>query len=216
MTFRTIIGVGGLAMLALFASMVRIEPADAPTPPVAQQAVVMPPTERTLAKAARPQAQAEGAPVTPGEHPLLTIPVAGIARSKIVDTWGQARDNGLRPHHGTDIMAPGGTPVVAAAPGTVEKLYYSNGGGGIALYVRSPDRLWSYYYAHLQGYAPGVVEGMTVKAGDLLGFVGDTGNAGTGNFHLHFGMSRMLPTDRWWEGAPVNPYPLLAGPRSGG
>jgi murein DD-endopeptidase MepM/ murein hydrolase activator NlpD len=108
-------------------------------------------------------------------------------------------------------MAPGGTPVVAAAPGNVEKLFYSEGGGGITLYVRSPDRQWGYYYAHLQRYAPGVVEGMPVRAGDLLGYVGDTGNAGTGNFHLHFAMARMQPGDGWWKGQPVNPYPLLAG-----
>jgi len=208
---RTIAGVGGLGALALLASMVRFVPADQPAP-VVQAAAQLPPTARALEKVAQPHQQTEGAPVAPGEHPWLTVPVAGVPRSKIVDTWGQARDNGLRPHHGTDIIAPGGTPVVAAAPGTVEKLFFSNGGGGITLYVRSPDRLWSYYYAHLQGYAPGVVEGMKVNAGDLLGFVGDTGNAGTGNFHLHFGLSRMLVTDRWWEGDPVNAYPLLAGP----
>jgi len=204
--FRAMAGVGGLALLALFASMVRIVPADAPQP-----AAALPPTERALEKVTHPL-QSEGTPVAPGEHGLLTVPVAGVARSKISDTWGQARDNGLRPHHGTDIMAPGGTPVIAAAPGTVEKLFYSNGGGGITLYVRSPDKLWSYYYAHLQGYAPGVTEGMKVNAGDPLGFVGDTGNAGAGNFHLHFGLSRMKATDRWWEGEPVNAYPLLAGP----
>ena len=211
MMLRAVTGVAGLAMLAFVVSIVRFVPADAPQPVAA-----LPPTERALAVIAQPPQQAEGAPVAPGEHPLLTVPVAGVQRSKISDTWGQARGNGLRPHHGTDIMAPGGTPVVAAAPGTVEKLFFSNGGGGITLYVRSPDRLWSYYYAHLQGYAPGVIEGMKVNAGDLLGFVGDTGNAGTGNFHLHFGMSRMLATDRWWEGAPVNAYPLLAGKGTGG
>ena len=106
-------------------------------------------------------------------------------------------------------MAPGGTPVVAAAPGTVEKLFFSQGGGGVTLYVRSPDRGWSYYYAHLRGYAPGIREGMPVRAGQLLGFVGDTGNAGAGNYHLHFGVSRMTPDAQWHEGQAVNPYPLL-------
>ena len=101
--------------------------------------------------------------------------------------------------------------MIAAAPGTVEKLFFSEGGGGITLYVRSPDRQWSYYYAHLQRYAPGLVEGMRVEAGDLLGFVGDTGNSGSGKFHLHFALSRMQPGDGWWQGRPVNPYPLLAG-----
>ena len=157
------------------------------------------------------QAATAPAPLGAWQHPPLIVPVQGITRDKIVDTWGQSRANGARTHQATDIMAPGGTPVVAAAPGNVEKLFYSEGGGGITLYVRSPDRQWGYYYAHLQRYAPGVVEGMPVRAGDLLGYVGDTGNAGTGNFHLHFAMAHMQPGDGWWKGQPVNPYPLLAG-----
>lgn len=150
------------------------------------------------------------AAMTPAsDPPHLQIPVQGIAPAAIHDTWGQSRANGQRAHQGTDIMAASGTAVLAAAPGTVEKLFFSHGGGGITLYVRSPDRLWSYYYAHLSGYAPGMAEGLAVKTGDPLGYVGDTGNAGTGNFHLHFGVSRMRPEERWYQGEPVNPYPLL-------
>lgn len=184
-----LIGVG-----ALFASMVRIVPQPAAPPAPAQETV--------LAPAPAPQ---------PVVHPLLTVPVEGVARAAIRDTWGESRAGGARAHQGTDIIAPAGTRVVAAAAGTVEKLYFSHGGGGITLYVRSPDRRWSYYYAHLQGYAPGVAEGAQVAAGALLGYVGDTGNAGLGNYHLHFGMARMAPADRWWKGEPVNPWPLLAG-----
>jgi murein DD-endopeptidase MepM/ murein hydrolase activator NlpD len=195
------LGLAALVLLVLagLASMIRIVPPDAP--------VAAPMT------AGRPQAAQEPQPAAggPWSHPLLTLPVQGVARVQIVDTWGQSRANGARTHQATDIMAPGGTPVVAAAPGTVEKLFYSNGGGGITLYVRSPDRQWAYYYAHLRGYAPGIAEGKPVKAGELLGFVGDTGNAGTGNFHLHFAMAHMQPAERWWQGQPVNPYPLLAG-----
>lgn len=208
------------ALIVLAGSMVHIVPPDA-TPPAAPVTAVQPAAPGTMA--ARPaqqpfasQSQPEGAPVSLLEHPLLTVPVQGVERRKITDTWGQSRANGARTHQGTDIMAPGGTPVLAAAAGTVEKLFYSNGGGGITLYERSPDKLWQYYYAHLQGYAPGIHEGQIVQAGELLGFVGDTGNAGTGNFHLHFGISRMLPGDGWWKGLPVNPYPLLAGAGGGG
>ena len=190
---RLAMGVGIVLLLgfAALASMIRI----VPTPPAvpAQQATTAP------------------TPLGAWQHPPLIVPAQGITRDKIVDTWGQSRANGARTHQATDIMAPGGTPVVAAAPGNVEKLFYSEGGGGITLYVRSPDRPWGYYYAHLQRYAPGVVEGMPVRAGDLLGYVGDTGNAGTGNFHLHFAMAHMQPGDSWWKGQPVNPYPLLAG-----
>ena len=141
----------------------------------------------------------------------LTMPVLGVPRTVVGNSWNDPR-GGLRGHHGTDIMAAGGTPVVAAAPGRIEKLFQS-ALGGITVYVRSPDRRWTYYYAHLAGYAPGVREGMAVAAGDRLGYVGDTGDAGAGNYHLHFGVSRMQPGQRWWQGEEVNPYPLLARAR---
>ena len=142
-------------------------------------------------------------------QPLLIVPVRGVARSALVDSWGQARAEG-RAHHGTDIPAPAGTPVLAAAAGTVEKLFQSER-GGTTLYQRSPDRRWIYYYAHLQGYAPGIVEGKRVRAGDPVGFVGDTGDAGAGNYHLHFGLTRTDPAQHWYQGQDVNAFPSLAG-----
>ncbi len=157
-----------------------------------------------------PAAEAGVAPVTPG---ALAVPVVGVSRKAIADSWNDARGGGSRGHHGTDIMAPSGTRVVAAAPGRIEKLFQS-GLGGVTLYVRSPDRRWTYYYAHLAGYAAGIREGMAVKSGDTLGYVGDTGDAGVGNYHLHFGLTKMQPGERWWQGENVNPYPLLAGSRS--
>jgi len=138
------------------------------------------------------------------------VPVANYPRRAIEDNWGDARGGGTRTHHGTDIMAPGGTPVLAAAAGTIEKLFQSRL-GGTTLYVRSLDRRWTYYYAHLAAYAPGIHEGQAVRAGDHLGFVGDTGDAGAGNYHLHFGLERLAPEQRWWQGEEVNPYPMLAG-----
>jgi murein DD-endopeptidase MepM/ murein hydrolase activator NlpD len=139
----------------------------------------------------------------------LRVPVAGVSRAALRDSWGEAREGGARGHHGTDIMARAGTPVIAAADGWVEKLFQS-GRGGTTLYQRSADRRWTYYYAHLAGYAPGVREGMRVRAGQVLGYVGDTGDAGAGNYHLHFGLTRMHAAERWWQGDNVNPYPLLA------
>lgn len=141
---------------------------------------------------------------------LLTVPIAGVARGDLSDSWGDPRDNGLRLHHGTDVMAPVGTPIIAAAPGTIEKMWES-AKGGKTLYIRSPARDWTYYYAHLAGYAPGLREGQVVTPGQLIGYVGDTGNAGTGNYHLHFGLTRTTPDQHWYEGQDVDPYPYLAG-----
>ena len=114
-------------------------------------------------------------------------------------------------------MAPAGTLVLAAAPGVVEKLFFSQGGGGITAYVRSPDGRWSYYYAHLRNYASGLAEGQKVRRGDVIGTVGSTGNANPAGPHLHFAIHRMEAGDKWWQGTPINPYPLLGGrPRTRG
>jgi murein DD-endopeptidase MepM/ murein hydrolase activator NlpD len=160
------------------------------------------------AEAAPAPSQAQG-PLVKGPTGLA-IPVVGVKAASLVDTYSQARAGGARIHDAIDIMAPEGTPVIAAAPGKVEKLYFSNGGGGITIYVRSDDGHWTYYYAHLHDYAPGLAEGQNVKQGTLLGHVGHTGNASADGPHLHFAINRMEPGDGWWKGAPINPYPLLA------
>lgn len=157
-----------------------------------------------------------GAPGGVAQGPALIVPVAGIAASTLHSNWGEARGDGSRAHQGLDIMAPANTPVLAAADGRVEKLYFSHGGGGVSLYQRSADGRWMFYYAHLSGYAPGIAEGRQVRAGETLAYVGDTGNAGTGNYHLHFGVAAMAAGEGWWQGTPVDPYPLLAGTRRGG
>lgn len=143
----------------------------------------------------------------PGD--ALVIPVQGVSADRLIDTWAQSRDNGARAHQAIDIPAPMGTPVLAAMPGRVEKLFVSKP-GGLTAYIRSPDGNWLTYYAHLSGYAAGLREGQGVSAGQVLAFVGDTGNAGPGNTHLHFAVHRMAPGELWYQGTPVNPYPLLA------
>jgi murein DD-endopeptidase MepM/ murein hydrolase activator NlpD len=165
----------------------------------------------TLDPSAQPPVTiAEGVIVGPAG---LAVPVAGIKPAQLSDTFTQARAGGDRLHDAIDIMAPEGTPVIAAAGGIVEKLFNSQGGGGITVYIRSPDRRWSYYYAHLQGYAPGLAEGQKVRRGQVLGRVGHTGNANPAGPHLHFAINRMQPGEKWYNGAPINPYPLLAGKR---
>lgn len=141
----------------------------------------------------------------------MAVPVTGIGRSDLVDTFKQSRGGGSRVHNAMDIMAERGRPVVAAADGKVEKLYYSRGGGGITAYVRSLDRRWMHYYAHLDAYAAGLAEGQRIRRGDLIGTVGISGNAKPSGPHLHYALYRMEPGERWWQGSPVNPYPLLAG-----
>ncbi|MDP9423298.1 MAG: M23 family metallopeptidase [Pseudomonadota bacterium] len=157
-----------------------------------------------------------GPPVTVAEGVVvgptgLAIPVVGVKPEQLVDTYTQARAGGARVHDAIDIMAPRGTPVVAAAPGRLEKLFFSQGGGGITAYVRSDDGRWTYYYAHLDAYAPGLREGQRIERGDPIGTVGASGNANSAGPHLHFAIHRMSPGEKWYQGSPINPYPLLAG-----
>jgi murein DD-endopeptidase MepM/ murein hydrolase activator NlpD len=141
----------------------------------------------------------------------LAIPVVGIRPDQLSDTFTDSRGGGSRVHNAIDIMAPRGTPVVSASDGRVEKLFYSHGGGGITAYVRSPDGVWLHYYAHLDSYAPGLKEGQRIRRGDPIGTVGISGNANPSGPHLHYAIYRMSAGERWWQGAPINPYPQLAG-----
>jgi len=144
----------------------------------------------------------------PGDRNLL-IPVAGIAASALSDTFADERGAGTRLHEAIDIMAPHGTPVLAAAGGTIERLFVS-GAGGNTIYVRSPDRETIHYYAHLASYAPGLREGQRVTRGERLGTVGSTGNAAPDAPHLHFAILRTTADAEWWEPATaLNPFPLL-------
>lgn len=143
------------------------------------------------------------------DHAGLLMPVEGIAASQIVDTFTAARSGG-RTHNALDIMAPRGSLVVSATDGVVERLHHSSLGGTTA-YVRSADGAWVYYYAHLDSYAPGLEAGQRLRRGDPIGRVGSTGNAHPQWPHLHFAMYRMPAGARWYQGRPVNPYPLLAG-----
>lgn len=159
-------------------------------------------------KGGPPVAIAEGVEVGPSG---LALPVVGVRAKELSDTFTQARAGGARVHDAIDIMAPVGRPVVSAAPGRVEKIYFSKGGGGNSVYVRSDDGRWTYYYAHLSAYAPGLIEGQHLLRGAPVGFVGYSGNANPAGPHLHFAINRMNPGEKWWQGAPINPYPLLAG-----
>jgi murein DD-endopeptidase MepM/ murein hydrolase activator NlpD len=144
----------------------------------------------------------------------LAIPVVGIPADQLTDTFDEARSEGRR-HDAIDIMAAEGTPVIAAADGTIEKLFTSVR-GGMTIYERSADQRWMYYYAHLSAYAPGLAEGQQVKRGQVIARVGHSGDASAAGPHLHFAINAMAPGERWWNGTPINPYPLLAGKRASG
>lgn len=137
----------------------------------------------------------------------LKIPVAGVRPGQLRDSFDAPRSGGRR-HRAIDIMAPRGTPVVAAADGVILRLR-SGSLGGITLYQRAADRRTILYYAHLERYAAGVRPGLPVRRGETIAYVGDTGNAGPGNYHLHFGVSVVDDPNRYWGGRDVNPYPLL-------
>lgn len=140
----------------------------------------------------------------------LVIPVAGVERQALRDTYAELR--GSRPHDAIDIPAPRGTAVVSATHGRLLKLH-SSVPGGLMVYAADGSDRFILMYSHLDAYAPGLSEGMPLRQGQLLGYVGTTGNAPPETPHLHFAIARGRPSVSWWRGTAVNPYPLLAPQR---
>lgn len=145
------------------------------------------------------------APLVRGD---VMIPVVGIGPSDLRDNYTQLRGGGTRTHGAIDIMAPRGTPVVAAVDGTIRKLFTS-AAGGLTIYQFDVAEERVYYYAHLDRYELTISEGMFVPQGTVIGYVGTTGNAAPDAPHLHFAIEMLPPTKEWWKGTPVNPYPIL-------
>lgn len=136
----------------------------------------------------------------------LLIPVEGVKRDQLVRSFSDAR--GGRQHEALDIIAPRNTPVKAVESGKIARLFYSKA-GGITAYQFDPTEQYCYYYAHLERYADGLVEGQTVQKGQVIGYVGISGNAPKDTPHLHFAVFRLTAAKRWWEGTPVDPYDVL-------
>ena len=139
----------------------------------------------------------------------LTLPVQGVRAAQLADTFSDARADGKRRHDAIDIMAPTGTPVLAVEDGRIAKLFFSQGGGGITVYQFDPGEQYAYYYAHLDRYADGLQEGQSVRRGQVIGYVGSSGNARADAPHLHFAITRLGPQKQWWKGEALNPYPVL-------
>src|SRR2546425_2594547 len=154
-----------------------------------------------------PSATNQASPTITDAPPPLIVPVAGVQPDQLRDTFSEARAEG-RVHDAIDIPAPLGTPVVAAADGTIVKLFHSDR-GGTTIYQLSVDSRFIFYYAHLDRYAEGLAEGHLVRQGEVIAYVGDTGNAGTGNHHLHFSVAVVSDPKKYWQGVNINPYPLL-------
>ena len=208
--------------VAAFLTALRYTPsrADVIEPPPATpspSATVTPIPSPALAPAESPLPQSSPSPTETPASPTpalnyvgelqLIIPVAGVRANQLLDTFDDARSEG-RVHDAIDIPAPGGTPVLAAAEGQIIKLFQSDR-GGTTIYQLSANQKLVFYYAHLQSYAAGLTEGKQVHQGDVIAYVGDTGNAGPGNYHLHFSISVISDPQRYWEGSNINPYPLL-------
>lgn len=137
----------------------------------------------------------------------LLIPVDGIKPEQLVRSFSDRRGT-TRAHEAIDILAPMHTPVLAVDGGTVARLFFSKA-GGITIYQFDPSERFCYYYAHLDRYAAGLREGQRLKKGQVIGYVGVSGNAPKGTPHLHFAVFRLSEAKRWWEGSPIDPYGIL-------
>jgi len=207
---------GALVAIALIARVHRfddLQPVDSSSDPdLAPVSTNGPPlpavVRRALAIEAAPPPMVES--ISSLRRRDLRIPVEGVKREELSDTFTDNRALG-RSHDAIDIMAPRGTEVRAADEGTIAKLFTSKA-GGLTIYQFDPTRTFSYYYAHLDRYASGLGEQQAVKRGQLLGYVGSTGNASANAPHLHFAITRLGPDRAWWKGEAINPYPLLANP----
>ena len=161
-----------------------------------------------------PRPTPESVPPRIGVDPLkdlrdrqLSIPVRGVERPALRSSFAEKRGTD-RVHEAIDILAARHTPVIAVEDGTIARLFASQA-GGTTIYQFDPGSTYVYYYAHLQRYASGLAEGDHVKRGDVIGYVGTSGNAPEDTPHLHFAIFRMTDKKQWWQGTPIDPFDIL-------
>jgi murein DD-endopeptidase MepM/ murein hydrolase activator NlpD len=189
-------------------------------PPVAEQTLAVPSPQPNVESTVEPMPTqspvigntpqpTQSPQAAPSEPASLLIPVEGVRPEQLQDTFQASRSEG-RVHDAIDIPAPRGTPVLATTDGRIVKLFESVP-GGTTIYQLGTDNHTIYYYAHLDRYADGLKEGDFARRGEVIAYVGDTGNAGAGNYHLHFSIAIVSDPKRYWQGTNINPYPLLRG-----
>jgi len=157
-----------------------------------------PPTQQPEVPRARPGSTSS--------EPVIAPPIEGVKPYELRDSFNEMH-YGHR-HEAIDIMEPKDTPVRAVVDGTIQKLFLSKTGGN-TIYEFDENRMYCYYYAHLERYAYGLHDGMSVSRGEIIGYVGSTGDAATAAPHLHFAIYLLGPHKHWWKGAPIDPYPVL-------
>lgn len=198
-------------MMSRSARETAVATAPVASTPTAPPAKIAPPATPPAAVAAAPTGPAPAADVLPpasASTTSLLIPVAGITAAQLTDTFNDMRGGGIRHHEAIDIMASRGTPVLAASDGKVAKLFTSVP-GGLTIYEFDPTTTYVYYYAHLDHYAPDLSDAKQLKRGDVIGYVGSTGDASPDAPHLHFAIVQLGPEKKWWKGTAIDPYPLL-------
>jgi murein DD-endopeptidase MepM/ murein hydrolase activator NlpD len=168
--------------------------AQLPAPPV-------PPPEGSAERAAP-----ESSGIAPPAPLHIAMPLDGVDASKLTDTFHDKRAG--HKHEALDIPAARNTPVKAVAEGNVAKLFTSKE-GGLTVYQFDDSGQYAFYYAHLDHYAPGLKEGTLLRTGDVLGYVGTTGDAPADTPHLHFTVFRLGPERHWWQGTALDPVPML-------
>jgi len=135
------------------------------------------------------------------------MPVEGVKPEQLVRSF-EDRRSGSRAHEALDILAPRNTPVKAVEDGAIARLFESKA-GGITIYQFDPTEQYCYYYAHLERYADGLHDGDKVRKGQVIGYVGTSGNAPKNTPHLHFAIFKLTAAKHWWEGTPIDPYDVL-------
>jgi len=194
-----------LVLLALATGCSQRAPWRVIPAPVASQNAALP---------ARPSVESPGAPAAPADATAvahlrsLLFPVVGVDSARLDDSFDESRDGGVRQHRAIDIMAPKGTPVLAAADGRILRVA-NTAKGGISLYASDLEEQFVYYYAHLDRYHQNIYAGKPLVRGDTIGYVGTTGNAPKNLPHLHFQLMRMPADRKYWNGEPINPLPYL-------